>query len=305
MMSDNKYTTVKKNLSQYKNDSTSIPLSPPLNKHDKRVIRPEDWLLNDIDWRPDTSLGFFNNGDCKYIIDSTTGKKYLNDSRMLVRFKCLYPGLIFIPLLSVVAGISNIAYRSIKIFSGYHFWGNLEAEKTYKFTAEIQKDNDKIQQTFKARFDDLSQVNKLINAGSCNLISIEKGESEIYNLLIKTSQGEEIAIKALGTDQTVTNKDCNEVNVTLSNLMQIQEEYDLETRFFQCVKDIVRIAVSLFVIFPLTLSALYGLWKPYEARKLISSIALAVCGTDQVAACFAPSPTFHAMGGDINKPGAF
>jgi hypothetical protein len=63
---------------------------------------------------------------------------------MLVRLKRLYPGLLFIPILSVVAGISNIAYRSIKIFSGHHFWGSLEEEQPYEFTEEIQKDNEKI-----------------------------------------------------------------------------------------------------------------------------------------------------------------
>lgn len=200
---------------------------------------------------------------------------------------------------------SHITYRSIKVLSGYHFWGNLEEEKTYEFTVEIQTGNNKTRHTFQARFDDLSKMKKLENAESYDLSSMVKGDDKIYNLVLKTNQGEEVTLKALETNQEEITNSSDGKKITLSDLKKIKERYDLETRFLECVKDIGRIVASFFVVIPLALSALYGLWKPYEARKLISSIALAVCGTDQVAACFAPSPSFHALGGNTNKQGAF
>lgn len=275
--------------------NNNIPKAP-LNQHNPYVIKRADFQLNGINWTTDNSKNFSDYHKAMYIVDSTTGKKYLNEDKSIVRLKCIYPGLLFIPLLSIVVGIINIVYRSLKLLSGYHFWGALEEENIYEFKATLKIGGEVKNHTFKARFDDLSLMKSKLK-----IIEIQNKHDNVYDIIVTNEKNEKVTIQDLKTLSTIS----HHKNLTLSTLKKVQETYNLERRFINCLLDIARIAASTIIILPLVLSALYGLWKPYEGRKLISSIALAVCGTDKVAACFAPSPEFHALGGDMNSRCAF
>lgn len=58
----------------------------------------------------------------KYIIDETTGKKYLNESQCTIRRKCF--GLaIGTPIAHIPCGLLNIGYRIDKFITGsFHWW---------------------------------------------------------------------------------------------------------------------------------------------------------------------------------------
>ena len=53
------------------------------------------------------------------------------------------------------------------------------------------------------------------------------------------------------------------------------------------------------------LAALYGCIRPYDGRKLYATIERAMYGDSVLAPCFQPSPTSHALGGDINRKDVF
>jgi len=55
----------------------------------------------------------------------------------------------------------------------------------------------------------------------------------------------------------------------------------------------------------LELSAIYGVLKPYDGRKLYASFERALYGRHILAPCFQPDPTCHLFGGDINKRNAW
>jgi len=55
----------------------------------------------------------------------------------------------------------------------------------------------------------------------------------------------------------------------------------------------------------LELSALYGVLKPYDGRKLYASFERALYGRHILAPCFQPEPTSHLFGGDPNKRNAW
>ena len=72
-------------------------------------------------WKEDVGGETFKCGTPKYVIDSSTQRKYLNESHWTVRFKCV--GLtIATPFVHLVAGVVNIAIRTIKLITFYHFW---------------------------------------------------------------------------------------------------------------------------------------------------------------------------------------
>lgn len=276
------------------------PINPPLNQY--KAMTEKDWQLSNIEWKEDTS-STYSNGAAQYLIDSTTGKRYLNDSREVVRLKCICPGMIFIPIISAAAGVVNIVYRSGKVLSGYHFWSNKTSEKIYQFTAKMGN----VEHIFQARFDDLPFVNGL-SSEDIRDWSIKKNEDGTHKFKITNLSGEtrEINATLVSKNDLMTQEyDTGGKKLKLEQPEQISKKYDIKARCIELAKDIGRIVASIFVVIALTFSALYGLWKPYEARKLISSIALAVCGTNKVAACFAPDPSYHLLGGDINEQNAF
>lgn len=71
----------------------------------------------------------------KFLMDESTGRKYLNESKGIVRFKCILLTL-GTPFVHPIASLFNAAYRIIKIVSLSHFWLP-RAEKGYHFKARV------------------------------------------------------------------------------------------------------------------------------------------------------------------------
>ena len=73
----------------------------------------------------------------KSVVDETTGRLYLNDSEGTVRFKCLAL-CVGTPIVHLVAGVLNIAYRVIRLISGFHFWKTVKDEREYDFEVRCE-----------------------------------------------------------------------------------------------------------------------------------------------------------------------
>ncbi len=146
----------------------------------------------------------------KYLIDQSTGRLYLNESKGVVRFKCFLL-TVGTPFVHSIAGICNIALRIFRLVTFYHLRRDKPEEKSYAFTA----------------------------------------------------------------------------------------------RLGDAVKDLLRVVIQPIAIFGLELSAIYGLFRPYDGRKLYASIERAQYGNFILAPCFQPDPKAHALGGDINKKNQF
>lgn len=70
-------------------------------------------------------------------------------------------------------------------------------------------------------------------------------------------------------------------------------------------QDILRIIATPFSILGLELAAIYGMFRPYDGRKLYGSIERATYGKAILAPCFQPNPTSHAFGGSTDQKDAF
>lgn len=140
------------------------------------------------------------------VIDETTNRRYLNDSRSVVSLKC-FMLTVGTPVVHLIAGVINIAYRILRILIGYHFW----KEGELSFTA------------------------RLAEAGV----------------------------------------------------------------------DLLRIVLAPLAFVGLELSAIYGIFNPYDGRKLYASFERAQYDKFILAPCFQPDPTQHLFGGDIKRPNQF
>lgn len=301
------------------------PSSLPFNQHSPSAFTKEDFQVNGIKWEENTkSPSFHGTNKPVWVIDSTTGRNFLNEDRGLVREKCAV-AFLSIPIASIAAALFNIPYRSVKVFSGYHFWSDKTSEKIYTFTAQI---GDKTYQ-LKARFDDLHVVNKLLEADNEAPNKTYKVESEHVNFfddrkIIKleisnfggalTTFDAEIMDTAddLFNNQNTSSQhiqhtahsnpvlgDNSSKTIKLSNLKINSEKYDFKGRCLEVAKDVARLTASFFVMLPLLYASFLGLFKPYEGRKLISSIALAVLGTYDPVACLAPEASRHISGNSV------
>lgn len=161
-------------------------------------------------WKPDLDGQKWYDGSAKHLIDQSTGRKYWNESKATVGFKCFLLTL-GTPFVHPIAGIINIACRALKLISFSHFWMHKSGEKSYDFKA------------------------RLLDAG----------------------------------------------------------------------KDLLRIVTQPLAIVGLELAAIYGLFRPYDGRKLYASIERAQYGNFILAPCFQPDPDQHLLGGDPNKKNAF
>ena len=70
-------------------------------------------------------------------------------------------------------------------------------------------------------------------------------------------------------------------------------------------EDLLRIIATPLALLALELSALYGLFRPYDGMKLYASTERATYGSFILAPCFQPAPDLHLFGGDINDPKAW
>ncbi len=71
----------------------------------------------DVDYMGEAYLG----GNPKFVIDRSTGKKYLNESKSVIKFKCILLA-IGTPFVHIPCAIGNMAYRVAIVSSGYRFW---------------------------------------------------------------------------------------------------------------------------------------------------------------------------------------
>lgn len=84
-----------------------------------------------------------------------------------------------------------------------------------------------------------------------------------------------------------------------------ETKYNFKARLANAGKDLLRIVATPFALLGLQLAAVYGLFRPYDGRKLYATIERATYGNFILAPCFQPDPKFHAFGGDMNKKDAF
>lgn len=70
-----------------------------------------------------------------FLIDQTTQRRYLNESKGVVRFKCFLLSL-GTPFVHSIASLANVAYRVAKLISLSHFWMPNKAQK-YNFNARL------------------------------------------------------------------------------------------------------------------------------------------------------------------------
>ena len=80
-----------------------------------------------------------------------------------------------------------------------------------------------------------------------------------------------------------------------------EEKYDFTGRLWDAGKDLVRIVATPFAIAGLEFAAIYGIYSPYDGRKLYASIERALYGDAILAPCFQPEPDEHFFGGDIAR----
>lgn len=85
-----------------------------------------------------------------------------------------------------------------------------------------------------------------------------------------------------------------------------ETEYNFKARLADAGKDLLRIITTPFSILALELAAIYGIFNPYDGRKLYASVervtygALIAKGHFVLAPCFQPNPYRHLLGADIN-----
>ncbi|OGN56425.1 MAG: hypothetical protein A3D96_05025 [Chlamydiae bacterium RIFCSPHIGHO2_12_FULL_44_59] len=161
-------------------------------------------------WKLDSDGSKWDDGEAEHLIDTTTGRRYWNESKGCVGFKCFLLTL-GTPIFHSIASLVNVAYRIVKLVSFSHFWMDKEGEKSY---------------SFKGRLKDAGQ-------------------------------------------------------------------------------DLLGVLTTPIAFIGLELAAIYGIFTPYNGRKLYASIERAQDGNFILAPCFQPDPKYHALGGDPKKKNAF
>ncbi|MBY0529701.1 MAG: hypothetical protein K2P51_05875 [Rhabdochlamydiaceae bacterium] len=84
-----------------------------------------------------------------------------------------------------------------------------------------------------------------------------------------------------------------------------EKKYPFEERLNDVGMDLLRVVTTPIVFVGLELAAIYGIFAPYNGRKLYASIERAQYGGFILAPCFQPDPKYHALGGNPEKRNAF
>lgn len=84
-----------------------------------------------------------------------------------------------------------------------------------------------------------------------------------------------------------------------------QKSYNFIKRLKDAGDDLLKIATQPLALIGLELAAIYGIFNPYDGRKLYATIERAQYGTFLLAPCFQPNPKQHAFGGDPTKQNAY
>ncbi|NGX42301.1 MAG: hypothetical protein K940chlam7_00579 [Chlamydiae bacterium] len=159
-------------------------------------------------WKVEGNGKKYEGGKPANLIDETTGRKYGNESKGCVRFKCALLTL-GTPLVHAIAAPLNVAYRILKLISFFHFW--------------------------------------------------------------KPQEG----------------------------------NYSFKARALDAAADLLRVVGTPIALLGLELSAVFGIFTPYDGRKLYASFERAFYNHFILAPCFQPDPKTHLLGGDPNKPDQF
>ncbi len=89
-------------------------------------------------WAVDKSGPAFYNGKKRFIVDSRTGDKYLNEDLPVIWLKCFLLS-VGTPIVHAVAAVVKIVFNLLKLISLYDFWkkiddSNKENKANYNFT---------------------------------------------------------------------------------------------------------------------------------------------------------------------------
>lgn len=161
-------------------------------------------------WKPDLDGPKWLDGSPELLVDMTTNKKYWNEDKGCVRFKCFLL-ILGTPVVHSIAAVVCVAARIVKLVTLSHFWRDKSSEENYSFGARV------------------------LDAGV----------------------------------------------------------------------DLKKILTQPLAAVALELSAIYGLFSPYDGRKLYASIERAQYGSFVLAPCFQPDPLYHAFGGNPAEKNAF
>lgn len=74
--------------------------------------------------------------------------------------------------------------------------------------------------------------------------------------------------------------------------------YSFKERLKEVEEDLLRIIGTPIAVIGLEFAAIFGIFSPYNGRKLYASIERAQYETCILAPCFQPEPTYHLFGGN-------
>lgn len=84
-----------------------------------------------------------------------------------------------------------------------------------------------------------------------------------------------------------------------------EKPYQLKGRLIRVAADLAKAVSAPLVLAGLCLSAIYGVFMPYDGRKLYAALERAEYGGPILAPCFQPDPDSHFFGGDVNRKDAY
>ena len=84
-----------------------------------------------------------------------------------------------------------------------------------------------------------------------------------------------------------------------------ESSYNFKARLGDAGKDLLRVITQPWAILGLTFTAIYGVFSPYDGRKLYATIERAQYGHFILAPCFQPSPEKHFFGGNPQERNAW
>lgn len=95
--------------------------------------------------------------------------------------------------------------------------------------------------------------------------------------------------------------------ITLANfwLPKSAEKCSFKARLMECAADFARMYTASAAIFCLQISAIFGIFSPFNGRKLYASFERAQYNRSILAPCFQPNPRRHFLGGDPSTRNTF
>jgi hypothetical protein len=146
-----------------------------------------------------------------------------------------------------------------------------------------------------------------------------EGENEFAHVIDQTTKkaylnespsivGFKCFLLTLGTPFVHTAACICKIALNIFNIAQTlmsDEKKGFFSRLFTIGKHVLNIALAPIALVGLELAAIYGIFNPYDGRKLYASMERATYGHFVLAPCFQPEARRHLFGGDINQKNAF